>query len=186
MAVDEYHDRHELKSGKPLIECVVGDFIWEPCDKCGEMSWTEIKDREGTVIKYYRSCHTCKEFGSNPPRRERRIIRADGYAGIRVYPEDFFYNMANSSGYIAEHRLVMARMLGRLLQPWEIVHHINGDRGDNRIENLKLMQEMQHRQTTIIESHIKKLEKRIVTLEHENKELKAKLKLNEINVNRAK
>lgn len=65
---------------------------------------------------------------------------ASGYIITSLHRSDPLYVMANQNGTVMEHRLVMARHIGRPLEEFESVHHINGDRSDNRIENLQLRQ----------------------------------------------
>lgn len=64
---------------------------------------------------------------------------ASGYYCIHVnnHPYSFMQNL-NGGGYILEHRKVMEDHLGRFLDPSERIHHIDGDKTNNRIENLQL------------------------------------------------
>ena len=63
-----------------------------------------------------------------------RFINSDGY--VDVYLPG--HPMASTNGRVNEHRLMMSNALGRPLESYESVHHRNGDRSDNSIENLEL------------------------------------------------
>lgn len=81
-----------------------------------------------------------REAGCSVRKRTKHVMVSHGYRYIfcRYSDDPRLLGMCGASGYIPEHRLVVARRLGRPLTEDETVHHINGDTLDNKYKNLQL------------------------------------------------
>mgnify|MGYP001610804675 CR=1 FL=1 len=150
-------------------------YIYHPCERCGQLRWTACSKG----FPAHRYCSSCGML--SPEFRKRNVgekntflkggLTSGGYKRANVARDDFFAPMLGKQRYVLEHRLVMARHLKRCLLSWEMVHHKNGIRTDNRIENLELIgcsgkhnthiQQELKRQT----KQIKELQTRVLMLE---------------------
>ena len=115
-------------------------MITKNCKICGvelHRSSREAKSRFNTRQFCKRSCADISRKGEgNPHWKGGRARHIQGYS--LVYKPE--HPRCQSHGYILEHRYMMEEELGRPLAKGEIVHHINGIKDDNRIENLELVE----------------------------------------------
>lgn len=155
----------KIRPASVIPDCVKKDSHWYKsvtCPKCNSNRFVRVRISD-VHPRSEPTCPRClhRDLGYRIARAKDnlgdkahnwnggRMLSKSGYVWILLYANDPFFPMLNrrgilpsgtlrTTGYVLEHRLVMARHLGRCLTSQEKVHHINEVRDDNRIENLQL------------------------------------------------
>lgn len=106
-----------------------------PCEHCGEMITRRIKDRQRFCSGRCAMLHRGAKPGGRAFPVGSRRLNGTGYWLIKVSKD---YQGRTYKGWAPEHRLVLEKHLGRIVEKGEHIHHKNGVRDDNRLENLEL------------------------------------------------
>lgn len=158
---DRAPTRGEVKPGK-VRKCV----------DCGDIKMVSSYHPN---VKRCPSCAAKLRRGNGNWNSKGGFDNGDGYIRIIIHSDSPFYPMADSEGRVLKHRLVMAEKLRRCLLRSEHVHHINGNRNDNRLENLQLISQADHNIRQSLCFHCG-LRKQIKLLKLQNKSLVAQIR----------
>jgi len=115
------------------------------------------------------ACYNEEHRGVKHPsfKNTKKISRGYTFLFASILPEYewLIKPMIGNETYIREHRYVMAKYLGRPLLKKEAVHHLNGNKADNTIKNLELIDPATHlavtKETTKLNNRIKDLEEEV-------------------------
>jgi hypothetical protein len=129
------------------------------CKECNTEFKTypsKIKDNRGKYCSRNCADEAKKGISFSPTTQFKKGQKAHNFKGWRLTqsrPNGKKYKLiykpehpnADSRGYVREHRLVMEEVLGRLLEDYEVVDHINGEETlNNDPSNLRVMTKVEH------------------------------------------
>ena len=112
-------------------------------------AWKNEETRKRMMVRKYGK-------GVNASNWKNGKVNHNGY--IRIYCPNH-PNQINS--YVFEHRLIMEIKIKRYLEKNEVVHHLNGIKNDNIIENLVLLSKKMHDYISVIERYGRKVKERV-------------------------
>lgn len=120
------------------------------CPGCGEVKQVSAGNvRRGVAAGTFTGlCRKCNgDRGTGPAHSQWKggsYVCAYGYRLIWVAPTHPLAAMRDCRGYIREHRLIMANHLGYVIEADIVVHHVDEDKLNNDISNLRLMTNKAH------------------------------------------
>lgn len=142
-------------------------YKWAACSICKAERWVALRYGILKSLKCFSCANKTKRnysMAESPLWKGGRYEKS-GYVYRTISKDSPYYCMADAHNGISEHRLVMAQHLGRPLKSWEVVHHINGNKIDNQIENLELLpNRTQHYALTRMQQYITSLEAQLLEL----------------------
>ena len=152
-------------STKPTELTEEGAVInWGQCGSKRDVRVDRVK-----IMKMGGLCQLCANLLKNSQQSMEQNGRWKGgrvksreYVDIRIPKDHPMISMSpKGKNTIPEHRLVVALAIGRPLESWEHVHHINGIKNDNRLENLQIVSPDKHCSITALEREVRRLRKEL-------------------------
>ena len=150
----------DIRCGKDIGKNQHYYYIWGPCPRCQRFRWSsvqnvttvapdkpwaDLREAKARRLAVFKRCSACAggQREAVPLQPYERRKTKDGYVYIAIPQDDpafcwFTRTTTKKMIQVAEHRWVMAKRLGRPLLRGELVHHVDGVRHHNKIENLEI------------------------------------------------